>query len=94
VGVVADEVRVVIGGRGVVFRVCGDVVKLLSLVNCSLNNQRGGGGEGAHQSGGRGGGAGAVELGEGEKSGRGRCRAWRSSGRPFYRRPRGGEHRC
>jgi hypothetical protein len=41
-GVVAGEVRVVIGGRGAVFRVCGDVVKLLSLVNCSLNNQRGG----------------------------------------------------
>jgi hypothetical protein len=31
---------VVIGGRGAVFRVCGDVVKLLSLVNFSLNNQR------------------------------------------------------
>ena len=41
-GVVAGEVWVVIGGRGVVFRVCGDVVKLLSLVNFSLNNQRGG----------------------------------------------------
>jgi hypothetical protein len=68
-GVVACEVWVVIGGRGAVFRVCGAVVKLLRLVNCLLNNQRGGGGEGAHWSGGRGGGAGAVELGEGEKSG-------------------------
>jgi hypothetical protein len=37
-GVVADEVWVVIRGRGAVFRVCGDVVKLLSLVNFSLNN--------------------------------------------------------
>jgi hypothetical protein len=37
-GVVAGEVRVVMGGRGAAFRVCGDVVKLLSLVNCSLNN--------------------------------------------------------
>jgi hypothetical protein len=37
-GVVAGEVWVVIRGRGVVFRVCGDVVKLLSLVNFSLNN--------------------------------------------------------
>jgi hypothetical protein len=36
--VVAREVRVVIGGRGAVFRVCGDVVKLLSLANCLLNN--------------------------------------------------------
>jgi hypothetical protein len=41
-GVVAGEVWVVIEGRGAVFRVCGDVVKLLSLVNFSLNNQRGG----------------------------------------------------
>jgi hypothetical protein len=40
-GFVAGEVWVVIGGRGVVFRVCGDVVKLLSLVNFSLNDQRG-----------------------------------------------------
>jgi hypothetical protein len=39
-GVVASEVWVVIRGRGAVFRVCGDVVKLLSLVNFSLNNQR------------------------------------------------------
>jgi hypothetical protein len=38
VGVIAGEVRVVIGGRGAVFRVCGDVVKLLSLANCLLNN--------------------------------------------------------
>jgi hypothetical protein len=41
-GVVAGEVWVVIGGREAVFRVCGEVVKLLSLVNFSLNNQRGG----------------------------------------------------
>ena len=41
--VVVGEVWVVIGGRGAMFRVCGDVVKLLILVNCSLNNQRGGG---------------------------------------------------
>jgi hypothetical protein len=61
-GVVAGEVWVVIGGRGVVFRVCVDVVKLLSLVNFSLNDQREGG-EGAYRSGGRGGGASAVELG-------------------------------
>jgi hypothetical protein len=27
---------------GAVLRVCGDVVKLLSLANSSLNNQRGG----------------------------------------------------
>jgi hypothetical protein len=40
-GVIAGEVWVVIGGRGVVFRVCGDVVKLLSLVNFSLSDQRG-----------------------------------------------------
>jgi hypothetical protein len=40
-GVVACEVLVVIRGRGAMFRVCGDVVKLLSLVNFSLNNQRG-----------------------------------------------------
>jgi hypothetical protein len=32
---------VVIGGRGAMFRVCGAVVKLLRLVNCLLNNQRG-----------------------------------------------------
>jgi hypothetical protein len=42
--VVVGEVWVVIGGRGAMFRVCGDVVKLLILVNCSLNNQSGGGG--------------------------------------------------
>jgi hypothetical protein len=92
-GVIAGEVWVVIGGRGVVFRVCGDVVKLLSLVNFSLNDQREGG-EGAYQSGGKGGGAGAVELRGEEKSGRGRCGSWRSSGQPFYRRPRGGEQQC
>jgi hypothetical protein len=40
-GVIVGEVWVVIGGRGAVFRVCGDVVKLLILVNCLLNNQRG-----------------------------------------------------
>jgi hypothetical protein len=57
-GVVAGEVWVVIGGRGAVFRVRGDVAKLLSLVNFSLNNQRRGGGRGgAYQSGGR-----ATEL--------------------------------
>jgi hypothetical protein len=39
-GVVTGEVWVVIGDRGSMFRVCGDVVKLLSLVNFSLNNQR------------------------------------------------------
>jgi hypothetical protein len=37
-GVIAGEVWVVIGGREAVFRVCGDVAKLLSLVNFSLNN--------------------------------------------------------
>ena len=39
-GVVAGEAWVVIGGRGVAFRVRGSVAKLLSLVNCPLNNQR------------------------------------------------------
>ena len=80
-GVVVGEVWVVIGGRGALFRVCGDVVKLLILVNCSLNNQRGGEGERAHLSGGRGGGAGAVELGNWGEELRGWCRAWRSLGR-------------
>jgi hypothetical protein len=41
-GVVAGEVCVGFGGRGVVFQARGGVVKLLSLANCSLNNQRGG----------------------------------------------------
>jgi hypothetical protein len=41
------------------------VAKLLSLVNCLLNNQREWGREGAYRHGGRGGGAGAVELGGG-----------------------------
>jgi hypothetical protein len=39
-----------IGGRGVVFRARGGAAKLLSLANCSLNNQRGGEGGGAYQS--------------------------------------------
>jgi hypothetical protein len=39
-GVIASEAWVVIGGRGVVFRVCAGVAKLLSLVNCPLNNYR------------------------------------------------------
>jgi hypothetical protein len=43
VGVVAGEVRAGIGGRGVVFQARGGVAKLMSLANCSLNNQRGGG---------------------------------------------------
>jgi hypothetical protein len=37
-GVVAGEVCVGIGGRGVVFRARGGAVKLMSLANCSLNN--------------------------------------------------------
>ena len=37
-GIVAGEAWVVIGGRGVAFRVRGGVVKLLSLVNFPLNN--------------------------------------------------------
>jgi hypothetical protein len=41
-GVVAGEVCVGFGGRGVVFQARGGVVKLLSLANCSLNNQSGG----------------------------------------------------
>jgi hypothetical protein len=41
-GVVAGEALVAIGGRAAVLRICGDVVKLPSLVNCSPNNQRGG----------------------------------------------------
>jgi hypothetical protein len=65
--VVAREVRVVIGGRGAVFRVCGDVVKLLSLVNCLLNNQRGGE-EDKELTGAEGGAAELVRL----SSGRGR----------------------
>jgi hypothetical protein len=92
-GVVAGEVWVVIGGRGAVFRARGGVAKMLSLANCSLNNQRGGGG-GAYRSRGRAAELARLSLGEGEKSGRGRCGARRSSGRPFYRRPRGGEQRC
>jgi hypothetical protein len=52
-GAVAGEVCVGIGGRGVVFQARGGAEKLLSLANCSLNNQRGGKGEGAYQSGGR-----------------------------------------
>jgi hypothetical protein len=72
-------------------RCCSDAAVPSELLAEQLE---GGGGEGAHWSGWRGGGAGAIELGEGEKSDRGRCRAWRSSGRPFYRRSRGGEQRC
>ena len=94
-GVVAGEVWVVIRGRGAVFRARGGVAKLLSLVNFSLNNQRvGGKEEGFTRAEG-----GAVELvrwssGREKKSGRGRCGSWRSSGQPFYWRPRGGEQRC
>jgi hypothetical protein len=62
-GVVAGEAWVVIGGRGVVFQVRGGVAKLLSLVNCPLNNQREGRREGAYRRGGRGGGAGAGHGG-------------------------------
>jgi hypothetical protein len=40
-GVVAGEVRAGIRGRGVVFQARGGVAKLMSLANCSLNNQRG-----------------------------------------------------
>ena len=40
-GVVAGEVCVGIGGRGVVFHARGGVAKLMSLANCSLNNRRG-----------------------------------------------------
>jgi hypothetical protein len=39
---VAGEVCAGIGGKGVVFQARGGVAKLLSLANCSLNNQRGG----------------------------------------------------
>jgi hypothetical protein len=92
-GVVAGEVWVVIGGRGAVFRACGGVAKLLSLANCSPNNQRGGGG-GAYQSGGSAAELARLSSGEGEKSGRGRCGERRRLGRPFYRRPRGREQRC
>jgi hypothetical protein len=52
-GAVAGEVCVGIGGRGVVFRARGGAVKLMSLANCSLNNQRGGKAGGAYRSGGR-----------------------------------------
>jgi hypothetical protein len=65
-GVVAGEVPVASGGRGAVLRVCGDVVKLLSLANCSLNNQRGGR-RGSPERGG----GGAAELAR-LSSGRGR----------------------
>jgi hypothetical protein len=51
-GAVIGEVCVGIGGRGVVFRARGGAVKLLSLANCSLINQRGGR-RGAYRSGGR-----------------------------------------
>jgi hypothetical protein len=64
VGVIAGEVCAGIGGRGVVFQARGGVVKLLSLANCSLNNQRGGEEEGLtgveEDSG-----ASAIELGRG-----------------------------
>jgi hypothetical protein len=40
-GVVAGEVRAGIRGRGVVFHARGGVAKLMSLANCSLNNERG-----------------------------------------------------
>jgi hypothetical protein len=40
-GVVSSEVRAGIGGKGVVFQARGGVAKLMSLANCSLNNQRG-----------------------------------------------------
>jgi hypothetical protein len=94
-GVVAGEVWVVIGGRGAVFRARGGVAKLLSLANCSLNNQRGvEEGGGAYRSGGRAVGLARLSSGEGEKRGRGWCGARRSSGRPFYRCPREGERRC
>jgi hypothetical protein len=46
---------------------------------------------GAYRSEGRGGEAGAVEIGGEKKSGQGRCGSWRSSGQPFYWRPREGE---
>jgi hypothetical protein len=42
-GVIAGEAWVVIEGRGVVFQVRSGVAKLLSIVNCPLNNQREGG---------------------------------------------------
>jgi hypothetical protein len=84
-GVVAGEVWVVIGGRGAVFRVHGDVAKLLSLVNFSLNIQRRGGGEEELTRAEEGRRSWCGGAREGEKSGRGRCGSWRSSGRPFGR---------
>jgi hypothetical protein len=63
-GSLAGEVWVVIGGRGVVFRARGGVAKMLSLANCSLNNQRGGWRRSLPERR-KGGGAGAIELGRG-----------------------------
>jgi hypothetical protein len=60
-GVVVGEVWVVIGGRGAVFQARGGVAKLLSLANCSLNNQRGGWRRSLPEWR-KGGGAGAIEL--------------------------------
>jgi hypothetical protein len=45
-GVITGEVPAGIGGWGVVFQARGGVAKLMSLANCSLNNQRGGEEEG------------------------------------------------
>jgi hypothetical protein len=63
-GVITGEVPAGIGGWGVVFQARGGVAKLMSLANCSLNNQRGGEEEGltgVEEDGG----ASAIELGRG-----------------------------
>jgi hypothetical protein len=65
VGVVAGEVRAGIRGRGVVFQARGGVAKLMSLANCSLNNQRGGGEEEGLTGVEEDDGASAIELGRG-----------------------------
>jgi hypothetical protein len=66
VGVVAGEVCAGIGGRGVVFQARGGVAKLLSLANCSLDNQRGGREEEGLTGVEEDGGASAIELGRDE----------------------------
>jgi hypothetical protein len=65
--------------------VCGEVVKLVNQVNCTLSPWRK---EGVLTgAAGESGGVGSIELGGGVRGGRGQCEERWSSGDPFYRRP-------